>query len=51
MELAHEFSLAIKLGKFGRSNSILKVITTLDPLNQGLLEMQDTKTLAFRAAQ
>jgi len=51
MELAHEFSLAIKLGKYGRSDSILKVMTAIDPLNQGLLEMRDTKNLAFRASQ
>ncbi len=39
-ELKSEFSSAIQQGKYGRSNSILKVVAELDPFNQELVSMQ-----------
>ena len=39
-ELKAEFDLAIKLGKFGRSKSILRVFKDINPLHQSVGDMQ-----------
>ena len=50
-ELKSEFDLAVELGKFGRSRSILRVYKDIDPLNQSISDMQASFDQRFKKAE
>lgn len=47
LELKSELTLAVEQGKVGRSNSILRIITELDPFNAELESLRQTLRAAF----